>query len=712
MEVLLLLLVALVNILLGVTVYLSNSGRDSNKAFLALTVAFSFWTFANYWTTIESNDSLIFPVRATIFLACFISLFVWLTVKTFPDQHFRSVKFIKTQVAYVCIVAILTLTPLVFEEVAIVDGATTTKVGPLVPLFGLLALGFIAGATLSIARKFRRTAGPQKKQALIVLLGIGATFISILFTNFVLVLIFDVGFFLAHTSVFSLIFSSFFAYAIIKHRFLNIRAIVARSVGYMMLIGFFSLLYGVVIYGLSAIFFSSAGISSIALLVFTAFAVLFGLTFQPLRRVFDRISSKIFFRDAYDSQFVLNQLAELLARTIQLEEIMNRSSDILGQNLKPEFVSFIVLDEGRVYRQTDTGLPIASIRLAEILEKHSQQIVVSSEIESGELKRALSKHDVEIAAQLVTQDEIVGYLLLGVKKSGNIYSSQDIKLLNIITNELSIAIQNARNFEQIQEFNLTLQKKIEDATHKLRHSNEKLKALDEAKDEFISMASHQLRTPLTSIKGYVSMVLDGDAGQITPKQEELLKSAFTSSQRMVYLISDLLNVSRLKTGKFVIEAKEVFLPDVVEGEVMQLQETAKNRKLQLIYKKPKKFPSVMLDETKIRQVIMNFADNAIYYTPAGGKIKVVLEYDKHSVSYKVIDNGIGVPKEEQHKLFSKFYRAGNARKARPDGTGLGLFMAKKVVIAQGGAILFETHPGKGSTFGFTFPLSKVAAPKK
>ena len=257
-----------------------------------------------------------------------------------------------------------------------------------------------------------------------------------------------------------------------------------------------------------------------------------------------------------------------------------------------------------------------------------------------------------------------------------------------------------------------MQKKIEDATHKLRHSNEKLKALDEAKDEFISMASHQLRTPLTSIKGYVSMVLDGDAGQITPKQEELLKSAFTSSQRMVYLISDLLNVSRLKTGKFVIEAKEVFLPDVVEGEVMQLQETAKNRKLQLIYKKPKKFPSVMLDETKIRQVIMNFADNAIYYTPAGGKIKVVLEYDKHSVSYKVIDNGIGVPKEEQHKLFSKFYRAGNARKARPDGTGLGLFMAKKVVIAQGGAILFETHPGKGSTFGFTFPLSKVAAPKK
>jgi signal transduction histidine kinase len=225
------------------------------------------------------------------------------------------------------------------------------------------------------------------------------------------------------------------------------------------------------------------------------------------------------------------------------------------------------------------------------------------------------------------------------------------------------------------------------------------------------MASHQLRTPLTSVKGYVSMVLEGDAGKIEPKQRELLESAFTSSQRMVYLIADLLNVSRLKTGKFVIESKEVDLPEIVAGEVDQLKETAKNRKLKLVYERPKNFPTLMLDETKIRQVIMNFIDNAIYYTPAGGKIEVILEHNKHSVTYRVVDNGIGVPKEEQVKLFTKFFRAGNARKARPDGTGLGLFMAKKVVVAQGGAILFESNPGKGSTFGFTFPLSAVKVPK-
>ena len=118
----------------------------------------------------------------------------------------------------------------------------------------------------------------------------------------------------------------------------------------------------------------------------------------------------------------------------------------------------------------------------------------------------------------------------------------------------------------------------------------------------------------------------------------------------------------------------------------------------------------MLDETKIRQVIMNFTDNAIYYTPAGGHIHVGLADKGQSIELTVKDDGLGVPKTEQHHLFGKFYRAGNARKARPDGTGLGLFMAKKVIAAQGGAIIFHSEEGKGSTFGFSFAKEKLLPP--
>jgi signal transduction histidine kinase len=234
--------------------------------------------------------------------------------------------------------------------------------------------------------------------------------------------------------------------------------------------------------------------------------------------------------------------------------------------------------------------------------------------------------------------------------------------------------------------------------------------LDETNDDFISMASHQLRTPLTSVKGYVSMVLDGDAGNITPLQRKLLNQAFISSQRMVYLISDLLNVSRLRTGKFIIEPVPTNLATVIRDEVEQLVETAKGRNLSLIYEKPEHFPTYMFDDTKLRQVIMNFMDNAIYYTPSGGKITVNLVEKPSSIEFTVSDNGIGVPKHEQHHLFSKFYRANNAKRARPDGTGLGLFMAKKVVIAQGGAIIFRSQEGKGSTFGFHFAKEKLQIP--
>ena len=180
---------------------------------------------------------------------------------------------------------------------------------------------------------------------------------------------------------------------------------------------------------------------------------------------------------------------------------------------------------------------------------------------------------------------------------------------------------------------------------------------------------------------------------------------------MVYLIADLLNVSRLKTGKFVIETTTTDLSTVVEGEVSQLLESAKARGLELSYKKPSNFPLTELDETKTRQVIMNFIDNALYYTPAGGKVQVELSSSVNTVEFRVIDNGLGVPKSEQPHLFTKFYRAENAKKARPDGTGLGLFMAKKVIVSQGGAIIFSSEEGKGSVFGFSLPIKANAVKK-
>lgn len=301
--------------------------------------------------------------------------------------------------------------------------------------------------------------------------------------------------------------------------------------------------------------------------------------------------------------------------------------------------------------------------------------------------------------KLLARRQIVGLLAVGFLTDTTELNPSDKALIDRLSESIGVALDNKLLFEENKH-----------VLKQLRESNAKLQALDEAKDDFISMASHQLRTPLTSIKGYTSMVLEGDAGKITPTQEKLLTQSFFSAQRMVYLIADLLNVSRLRTGKFIIEQTPVNLADVVSEELIQVEQSAKSRSLELKYEKPKDFPKIMLDEVKTRQVIMNFADNAIYYTPAGGHIVVSLLETDSSIELRVKDDGLGVPAAERAHLFTKFYRAANARKARPDGTGLGLFMAKKVIVAQGGSLIFDSEEGKGSTFGFRFAKSEVAVP--
>jgi len=302
--------------------------------------------------------------------------------------------------------------------------------------------------------------------------------------------------------------------------------------------------------------------------------------------------------------------------------------------------------------------------------------------------------------KLLARRQIVGLLVVGYLTPTAQLSEGDTKLLDHLSESIGVALDNKLLFDENQR-----------VLKQIKESNTKLMALDEAKDDFISMASHQLRTPLTSVKGYISMVLEGDAGKITPQQQKLLSQAFTSSQRMVYIIADLLNVSRLRTGKFLMEPSPVNLADVVEQEVSQLKDTAEGHGVKLIYQKPSNFPELMLDDTKTRQVIMNFVDNAIYYTPPKGTITVTLEDRPATVELRVQDNGIGVPRHEQAHLFTKFYRAANARKARPDGTGLGLFMAKKVVVSQHGSLIFASKEGQGSTFGFVLSKAKLTKPQ-
>lgn len=616
-------------------------------------------------------------------------------------------------------VILLAVSPTRLNVVSIDANGLNIVTGPAYYLLILEALLYVGYALILMQRSYVKGSTPRiiKAQIKYIFIGFVAAFVPILILNGIAPMFSnsDAVILLGPNAVVILVF--FMSLNIIRHKFLDIRILVVRSLGYLFSVFTAGVLYGVFVFVfVGNALLQEADITLSQQVLYTISAVVLAFTFQPLKRFFDKATNRIFYQDAYDSQSLIDELNQVLVSTIELNKMLKLSSEVLETSIKPEFCAFGLKEtdfaDQRIIGNGQHEFNYADIEFArENTPRIDHKVIVADYLEEAdkELQRRMRKNDVAVLVRLTSDvhTEGIGYIVLGAKKSGNPYNSQDIRVLETIANSMVIAINNALRFEEIQKFNITLEEKVEDATRKLRRANDKLITLDQTKDDFISMASHQLRTPLTSVKGYLSMVLEGDAGKVNKQQERLLDQAFISSQRMVYLIADLLNVSRLRTGKFVIEPGVVNLADVVEEEVRQLLETAEARGLKLTYKKPKDFPALMLDETKIRQVIMNFVDNAIYYTPNGGGIEVSLHTAGKSIEFKVHDTGIGVPKHEQHNLFSKFFRAGNAKKARPDGTGLGLFMAKKVVVAQGGAVLFTSKEGKGSTFGFTFAKDKL-----
>ena len=696
--------------LLGLIIYIRNPAETSNKRFALLSLVMLSWIIFNYLSDYAHTHDLLFT--QLVFVGGALSIGgLLLFIYDFPSKSMLPKRFVLwPHLAMTGILIPLFFTPYFISSV----GRESINTGFLYPwfvvyvLYSMLLYVFIARKQFSLA-----TGHLQRRQVSIVFGSIALYAGLSVASNVIIPLVVNSWTSSRLGPIFSLIFVGAVGYSVIKYRLFDIKFLIFRSIGYIVSLAVIGSAAFISLTWLSSFFDASNASRSLQINTLVLVTLVLAVLYQPSKRLFEKFIGRLFYKDAYDTRMLLDEFNQALASTIILEDLLGAAAKTIEKFLKAQNVTFVIRgSDGWGTRVIPATLSVNERLIDHIdayLQRSKEQLLFTDLLEEQTTKRLLQKADAGSVAQVVLDKNagITGYLILGYKKSGDGYSGQDREALKIMANGLSVAVHNALQFDEIQRLSASLEQKVQDATKSLRHSNAKLRMLDQTKDDFISMASHQLRTPLTSVKGYVSMVLDGDAGKITPLQRKLLTQSFISSQRMVYLISDLLNVSRLRTGKFVIEPVPSNIATVISDEVQQLVETAKGRNLELVYNKPDSFPTYMLDETKLRQVIMNFIDNAIYYTPSGGRIEINLVEHQKSIEFTVVDNGIGVSKAEQHHLFSKFFRANNAKRARPDGTGLGLFMAKKVIIAQGGAIIFRSQEGKGSTFGFTFAKDRL-----
>ncbi|MFC2003842.1 ATP-binding protein, partial [Chloroflexota bacterium] len=230
-----------------------------------------------------------------------------------------------------------------------------------------------------------------------------------------------------------------------------------------------------------------------------------------------------------------------------------------------------------------------------------------------------------------------------------------------------------------------------------------LDRIDRMKTEFVSVASHELRTPLTSIKGYVDLIVEGDTGEINETQKEFLGIVQTETNRLSALVADLLDISRIESGRLKLEIGTVLLDDIVKGAIISIQPLATEREVRFITHLLQKPTKVRADRDRIEQVLVNLFSNAIKYNRVKGQVDVMVQQVSGMVQVDIKDNGVGISREDLPFLFSRFFRAHTAIKSGAGGTGLGLSISKSIVELHGGGIWVESEEGEGSTFSFNLP---------
>lgn len=285
---------------------------------------------------------------------------------------------------------------------------------------------------------------------------------------------------------------------------------------------------------------------------------------------------------------------------------------------------------------------------------------------------------------LKVEKEVIGVLKLGSREK-SFFNRHHLRLAELIAARAAVVVQNAQLYEKIMR------------------SNKELERLNRVKMEFVSMVSHELRTPLTALKGFVDIVMTEEAGSLNDQQKHFLEIAHGSIDRLSILISDLLDISRIESGQMKLEFVPLSLERVLRESFETYQAATETKKIAFSLEVKKKLPEIMADELRIKQVMDNLISNAMKFTPTGGNVKIVADDMGDFVLVSVADTGIGIKKEDQGKVFEKFYQVDSSLTRQVGGTGLGLAISKSIIEVHGGRIWVESEVGKGSTFRFLLP---------
>ncbi len=422
------------------------------------------------------------------------------------------------------------------------------------------------------------------------------------------------------------------------------------------------------------------------------------------------------------------RLFELILESLEFKEITQKIADVIPQYLNYEtgVLALINKEKGILERTaiSETRGGVAALKTTEVpfrnvnipldyeknlcikAIKNRKQYVTDNLYDL--ICPAISKENAEtiqnkmgtsisIVTPIIKQKKALGVLIISTSKKLDRVTKFEKEIIRKFTEEVGVAIQNS-----------ILYTNLEKAKEDLRIAYEKLELLDKRKDEFISVASHELRTPMTIIKSYLWLLKEEKDGKLNRKQKEYIDLIIKSTERLLHLVNDMLNISRMEEGRLDFQTEKLNLTSFIDSVGKEFKVKAEENNIYLKIEKPKKLPPVKANEQRLNEILINLLGNAIKFTEKGG-ITLKVEPNEEKIKVSVIDTGKGIEKKDKNRLFKKFSRLDNTYTtvAEKKGTGLGLYITKKYVEKMGGEIGFYSKgKSKGSTFWFTLPIWK------
>lgn len=412
----------------------------------------------------------------------------------------------------------------------------------------------------------------------------------------------------------------------------------------------------------------------------------------------------------------LQKTSRLISTTLDENEIFHRLDQSLMTDLGFEKNLILIYDEDKLlhcrvnlgFSPEAVGLILVNLEKDDNLKEALKEGHTFSSANSPKQRResVIQLFDVEhfVLAPILTQNGIIGILFVGNRSNASAVTEGDEELISILANQIGQSLENARYFEEAYSSKQVLESKVQDRTKQLAAVLEEVRHISKTKSEFISAVSHELRTPLTSIKGYASILITGKLGEIPQQVKERLEKINTHSDNLVKMINNLLDISRIESGRVEMKMEKCNISALIESVHDLLIPQLKEKNVQWKMRVEDNMPEILLDKHQVERIFINLVGNAVKFVPSNGTIGVDVRHDPETAAIEVYDTGIGIAKEDIGKLFDEFFRVDNEINQNVKGTGLGLSLAKKIVEAHKGRMWVTSEVNKGTTFHFTLPL--------